>query len=141
MRTAEWRIPRVAPDREDGECFVITFGKGQGGSVDDNVNRWVQQLKPTTSTLDRTTRTVHGMTVTRVEIAGTYTAMAMPPMPASPPRPGSRLVGEIVETPTGTWFFKLTGPDATAKAAGKELDALVDSIRPSKTPNPGDADH
>jgi hypothetical protein len=49
----------------------------------------------------------------------------------SAPRPGSRLVGEIVEAPSGPWFFKLTGPDATVKAAGTELDALVDSIRPS----------
>jgi hypothetical protein len=130
MRSAEWRIPHVASDREDAECFLITFGKGQGGSVDDNVSRWAKQFQDG-ATQDRTTRTEHGMTVTRVELSGTYTAMAMPGAAAAPARPGYRMVGEIVDAPSGLWFFKLTGPDATAKAGGKELDALVDSVRPN----------
>ena len=132
MRAAEYRVPRTGTDAEDGECFVITFGPGQGGSVDDNITRWVKQLEPTSSAVERSTRTVNGMTVTRVEVAGTYTPMAMPSMPAAgPPRQGWRLVGDIVEAPSGSWFFKLTAPDATAKAAGRELDALIDSIHPS----------
>jgi hypothetical protein len=130
MRAAEYTIPRAAADTEDGECFVITFGPGQGGGVDENVERWVKQLQPATSGVDRTSRSVNGMKVTRVEVAGTYTPMQMPGTPASTPRPGYRLVGDIVEAPSGLWFFKLTAPDATAKAAAKELDALVDSIRP-----------
>jgi hypothetical protein len=131
MRAAEYRVPRAASDSEDGECSVITFGPGQGGSVDDNISRWVKQLEPTAGAVDRATRTVNGMTVTRVEVAGTYTPMAMPAIPTSPARQGYRLVGEIVEAPSGAWFFKMTGPDATVKAAGKELDKLVESIRPN----------
>lgn len=131
MRAVEYRVPRMGSDAEDGECFVITFGPGQGGSVDDNITRWVKQLEPTSSAVERSTRTVNGMTVTRVEVVGTYTPMAMPALPPGAPRPGWRLVGDIVEAPSGSWFFKMTGPDATAKAAGKELDALIDSIRPS----------
>jgi hypothetical protein len=99
--------------------------------VDENIDRWVKQLQPATSAVDRSTRTVHGMNVTRVEVAGMYTPMAMPSMPPSPPRPGSRLVGDIVEAPSGFWFFKMTGPDATVKAAARELDALVDSALPN----------
>jgi hypothetical protein len=133
MRAAEYRVPRTGGDTEDAECSVITFGSGQGGSVDDNINRWVKQLEPTTSAPQRSRRTVNGMAVTRVEVAGTYTPMAMPAMPASSttPRPGQRLVGDIVEAPSGFWYFKMTGPDATVSAAAKELDALIDSLGPT----------
>ncbi len=132
MRAMEYRVPRTGSDAEDAECFVITFGPGQGGSIDDNIDRWVKQLEPTSSAVERGKRTVNGMTVTRVEVSGTYTPMAMPGMPPSGgPKPGYRLVGDIVEAPSGAWFFKMTGPDATVKAAGKELDGLIDSIRPS----------
>jgi hypothetical protein len=135
MRAAEYRVPRAGagagPDpAADAECTVITFGKGMGGSVDDNIDRWVKQLDGASAPV-RTTRTVHGMQVTRVEATGTYLGMQMPGAPASPPRPGSRLIGAIVEAPGGSWYFKLTGPDATVKAAAAEFDALVDSSRPS----------
>jgi hypothetical protein len=131
MRAAEYFVPRAGADKEDGECSVITFGPDKGGSVDDNVERWAKQLGAAPAAVERTTRTVHGMKVTRVEVAGVYTPMALPSIPAGPPRPGYRLVGDIVEAPSGLWFFKLTAPDATAKAAGKSLDRLIDSLRPS----------
>lgn len=132
MRSKEYGVPKTGSDAEDGECFVVTFGPGQGGSVDDNIQRWVKQLEPTSSAVERTKRTVNGMNVTRVEVVGTYTPMAMPAMPsAGGPKQGWRLVGDIVEAPSGFWFFKMTGPDATVKAAGKELDALIDSVHPS----------
>jgi hypothetical protein len=132
MRSMEYRVPRTGSDAEDAECFVVTFGPGQGGSIDDNITRWVKQLEPTASAVERTKRTVNGMSVTRVEVPGTFTPMAMPAMPsAGAPKQGWRLVGDIVEAPSGLWFFKMTGPDATVKAAGKELDALIDSVRPN----------
>jgi hypothetical protein len=130
MRAAEWLVPRAPGDADDAECFAITFGSGKGGSVDDNVDRWVKQFDPQTSPPARTTRTVHGMNVTRVEVAGTYKAMQMPGAAPSSPHSSWRLVGVIVEAPSGSWFFKLTGPDATVKAATKEMDAFVESMRP-----------
>ena len=106
------------------------FGPDKGGSVDDNVERWAKQMGAAPAFVERTSRTVRGMKVTRIEVAGTYTPMAMPSIPPCPPRPGYRLVGDIVEAPSGLWFFKLTAPDATAKAAGKDLDKLIDSLAP-----------
>ena len=132
MRSAEYSVPHTGSDTENAECFVITFGPGQGGTVDENIERWVKQLEPASSAVEKSKRTVNGMNVTRVEVAGTYTPMAMPGMPSGGgPRQGWRLVGDIVEAPSGLWFFKMTGPDATVRAAGKELDGLIDSLRPS----------
>jgi hypothetical protein len=127
MRAAEYSVPRAAGDSEDGECIVITFGPGQGGGVDQNIDRWIAQFAGATGTR-RETRQVNGLKIARVETLGTYTPMAMPGAPAAPTsRPGWRLLGAIVEAPSGLWFFKATGPDATIKAAGPELDAMLDS--------------
>ena len=130
MRAAEFMVPRASTDGDDGECTVITFGAGKGGGVDENVDRWVGQMDSHGAAPTRTTRTSHGMKVTRVEVAGTYAAMRMPGAPETPPHAGWRLVGAIIEAPSGSWFFKLTGPSGTVQAAAPELDAMVDSARP-----------
>jgi len=39
------------------------------------------------------------------------------------------LLGAIVETPGGPWFFKMTGPRATVEAARRGFDDLVDSFQ------------
>ena len=129
MRAAEYAVPRAANESEDGECIVITFGPGQGGSVEQNIDRWVAQFAGSPET-KRTMHEVRGMKVTRVETSGTYTPMVMPGAPTGQSsRPGSRLIGAIVEAKSGPWFFKMTGPDATIKAAAGEFDAMVDSAR------------
>jgi hypothetical protein len=130
MRAAEYVVPHATGDADDGECIVITFGPGQGGSIDDNVNRWVAQFSGGTPPA-RTKQQVHGFNVTRVETTGTYTPMRMPGMTSAPTsKPGWRLLGAIVEAPSGLWFFKLTGPDATVKAAAAEFDAMIATAWP-----------
>lgn len=124
-------MPRAAGDGDDAECSVVTFGAAQGGSLDDNVARWVKQFDPVAGPPTRRTRVVNGMHVTRVELTGAYHPMRMrggPPAPSS--LPDSRLIGAIVEAPSGEWFFKMTGPAATVKTAAQEFDAMVDSARP-----------
>jgi hypothetical protein len=130
MRVAEYVVPRAAGDAADAECTVITFGPSQGGTVSDNVDRWVRQFNPLSGAPTKAMHRVGGMTVTRVEVAGSYHPMTMPGAPQTPTTlPGARLLGAIVEAPSGLWFFKLTGPDATVRSAAPELDALVESIR------------
>jgi hypothetical protein len=130
MRLAEYAVPHAADDSQDGNCSVFTFGPDQGGSVDENVDRWVRQFDPVASEPVRRTRQINGMPVTQVEVAGTFHAMQMPGGPAAPSStPRFRLVGAIVRAPSGLWFFKMTGPDATVKAAAPELDTMIDSLR------------
>jgi hypothetical protein len=130
QRTAEYLVPRAGDDPQDGECIVITFGAGQGGSVESNVDRWVHQYEPVTTSPAKRSHEVNGMTITRVEVAGTYHPMQMPGAPPAPSSiPNSRLIGGIVQAPSGLWFFKLTGSDATVRASAAEFDAMVDSVR------------
>ncbi len=127
MRIATYGVP-AAKGAEAGECAVFFFGPGQGGGVDDNVARWAKQFEGA-PTAERTTVTVAGFRVTRVQVAGTYLAPGGPMMQATGKKAGHRLLGAIVEAPNGNVFFKLTGPAATIGAAQAGFDALVASVR------------
>lgn len=132
-RAAEYVVPRAGSDPEDAECVVMTFGPNQGGSVDDNVTRWVGQFQPAVPNPRRTMVDVNGMHATFVEVAGTFSGNMMPgrqgvATPTS--KPGWRLVGAILEAPSGLWFFKLTGPDLTVRAGAQRFEDMVRSARP-----------
>jgi hypothetical protein len=131
MRIAEYAVPHAAGDTEDGECVVSTLGGGgAGGSIDRNIDRWIRQFDPAgASTPKRATRDVEGMHVTTFDMAGTYLGMRMPGAPPATPKANYRLLGAVVETPSGLWFFKLTGPTATMLAAASEFDGLISSLR------------
>ena len=58
---------------------------------------------------------------------GTF-ASGMPGEPAKQ-NPGYGLLGAIVETPAGNYFFKLTGPMKTVKSAEQTFLKLLDSIK------------
>jgi hypothetical protein len=127
MRAATYTIPPAKGDPEPAECGVFFFGSGQGGSVEDNVARWVGQFeggpKPT-----RSKRTVSGLAVTSVDVSGTYLSGG-PMTTVKTRKEGFRLLGAIVEAPEGNVFFKLTGPAATVKAAGPEFEAMIASLK------------
>jgi hypothetical protein len=126
MRKATYTIP-AAPGAEAGECGVFFFGKGQGGSVDDNLNRWVAQFEGA-GTPKKSQATVHGLPVHRIDLSGTYLAPGGPMMQSQGKKPGWRLSGAIVESPEGLVFFKCVGPAVTIQAAQKDIDALIQSV-------------
>ena len=132
-RAAEYVVPRAGSDPEDAECVVMTFGPHQGGSIDENVKRWVDQFQPAIPTPRRTMIDVNGMHAHFVEVAGTFAGNLMPNQrgavaPAS--KPGWRMLGAILESPSGLWFFKLTGPDLTVRVGGQQFEDMVRSARP-----------
>lgn len=128
MRAATYSVPAAAGDAEGGECAVFFFGKGQGGDAEANVQRWAGQFEGSPKPA-RSTRTVAGMTVQIVEVAGTYLAPSGPMMQSQGRKPGYKLLGAIVPAPEGSVFFKLTGPAKTVDAARAAFDALVASIK------------
>jgi hypothetical protein len=129
MRVATYVIPAMA-GAEAGECAVFFFGGGDGGSVDENVDRWSRQFEGSPKP-DRSEKTVRGVSLTVVKIAGTYLAPGGPMMQSQGKRPGYLLNGAIARTPQGNLFFKLTGPAATVTKAQAEWDALLASLGPA----------
>jgi hypothetical protein len=126
MRKATYTIP-AAPGAEAGECGVFFFGKGQGGTVDENLSRWVAQFE-TTGAPKKSQTTVHGLPVHRIDVSGTYLAPGGPMMQSQGKKPNWRLSGAIVEAPEGLVFFKAVGPAVTMQAAQKDIDELIKSI-------------
>ena len=132
MRAATYSLPPVGGDTAGAECALYFFGAGQGGSVQDNLERWKGQFtgpdgKPAAAQVTR--RTVRGMSVTMIESSGAYSGMGGP-MAAQRTVPGYRLLGAIVEGPGGNIFVKLTGPLKTVDANRQKFDALLASFQP-----------
>jgi hypothetical protein len=130
MRKASFVVPHAEGDKEDGELTVFYFGPGQGGSIDANVERWIGQfsgVKP--GDIHRADREANGLRQHTVELdSGTFSAgMGMGGTGKS--KEGYGLLGGIVETPSGPYFFKLTGPSKTVKSAKHDFYALLDSIK------------
>jgi hypothetical protein len=132
MRKATYKVPAAPKDAEEGEVAVFYF-RGEGGATEANIQRWINQFsdaKPADT--KRSQRTVNGMNQTIVEVEGTYSG-GMPGMQpgSATPKPQFRLIGAVVETPAGPYFFKLTGPKKTVEAARGAFFTMLDSVKSS----------
>lgn len=132
MRVAEFTLPRAAGDSEDAQLIVYYFG-GSGGSVDANIARWIAQMqqpdgKPVADA-KRVSRTVNGLTVTLVDVAGTYVAETAPGAGERHHKPHFRLRAGVVNTPNGPYFIKLTGPEKTVTTWDHAYEQFVGSFR------------
>lgn len=123
MRLATYRLPGA----DDAECSVVRAG----GTADANVERWIGQFdEASRGSATRSSSTVRGLQISRLEIRGTYLgggAMGA----ASEPRRGWALLGVVVGTPRTSYFFKVTGPEAAVIAARADMDTLVASLAPN----------
>lgn len=130
MRKANYVVPRAPGDSEDGELVVFYFGPSQGGDLEANVQRWTKQFSDIApEDVKRADRTANGLRQHTVEIEnGTYSSGM--PGGAQTPKQGYALLGAIVQAPSGSYFFKLTAPEKTAKAARPAFYKLLDSIKP-----------
>ncbi|MCO5170720.1 MAG: hypothetical protein M9894_30690 [Planctomycetes bacterium] len=133
MRAAQYRPPRAAGDDEDAELVVFHFGGG-GGSVEDNLARWISQFRQPDGGSSREAaklerREVGGLAAHLIDLAGTYVAETRPGAGERVNKPGWRLLGAIVETPSGPFFVKLVGPSATVEAARPAFTRFVESFR------------
>ena len=137
---AHWKAQPPRPMRaatyavDEAECAVYYFGRGQGGGVQQNLDRWVGQFdqpggKPSKDVAQVRTETVSGLKVTSVDVSGTYTGAGGPMAQARSSKPGYRLLGAIVEAPQGSVFFKFTGPAKTIAAHRKEFEDTLKSLR------------
>ena len=132
MRVAEFTLPRAAGDAEDAQLVIYFFG-GSGGSVDANIDRWVGQMqqpdgKPSGAAAKKQTRTIHGLTVSLVDVDGTYIAETSPGATAHHNKANFRLRAGVVQTPNGPYFIKLTGPAKTVTSWDRAYDQFLSSL-------------
>jgi hypothetical protein len=136
MRAATYLVPAAPGDKDAGECAVFFFGRGQGGSVQDNIDRWRGQIvgadgKPAAAKIDK--RQARGLAITLVDSSGGYTGMGGPMAGNTRAVSGYRLLGAVVEGPGGNNIFvKFTGPAKTVAANQKQFEGLLASFQVEK---------
>jgi hypothetical protein len=128
MRKAAYKIKAVADDPEDAEAAVYYFGPSSGGSIEANIQRWTSQFPDVPAgDVKRAERQANGMKQTVIDIEGTYDGSSMTIREVAK-KPNYRMIATVVETPAGSYFFKLTGPQRTVEAARSAYFALLDSV-------------
>lgn len=132
MRRAEFGV--VGKGGTAG-LVVYFFGNQGAGSAQANIDRWVGQFKngdgSELASAKPIERKVAGLTVTQVEVAGTY----LGGMGAGTPeggKPGQRMIATIVATPTGPFYFKFLGDDGVVSANRDALEGLLASMKAAK---------
>ena len=118
MRVAQYRLPRVEGDTEDASLVLYYFGQGQGGSTAANIERWVSQIKQEDGSASKDkgkeeSLEANGLKVATIDLSGTYVAETAPGSGTFHNKPGYRLRAAVVETPRGSYFVKLVGPEKT----------------------------
>jgi hypothetical protein len=114
---------------EGAECGVYYFGPGEGGSVQANLDRWVGQFQDPPAPPRIQHLTVHGLKVTTVDMAGSYSGMGGPMASGGARKPGFRLLGAIAEGPEGSVFFKFTGPAKIVATQAAAFDKMVQTLQ------------
>jgi hypothetical protein len=131
MRAATYYVPAAAGDSEEGECAVFI---NIGGGVQANVDRWIGQFEQPDGSASKSkakteAKTINGLSVTMIDLTGTYKGGGAMMGAPTEPKKGYRLLGAIVEGKSGPVYFKLTGPAKTIAAAQPDFQKMLASLK------------
>jgi hypothetical protein len=131
MRVADFVLPKAAGDAEDATATIYFFGAQQGGGVQANMDRWIDQMaqpdgKPSKTVAKASAMTSHGLKISIVDVSGTYVAETAPGSGQNLNKPGFRQIAAVIETAGGNYYVKLTGP---AKTVAKWEPSYMDLLK------------
>lgn len=135
MRKAQFLLPKEGADTEDAQLVLFYFG-GEGGTVEANLARWAGEFtqadgRDSREAMVTTTRTVNDMKVTEVSVSGKFAPAMMPGQSTAIVRESWSMLGAIVETPSGPYYAKLTGPGATVSRWEPSFRQWIASLKPT----------
>ncbi len=133
MRVAQANITPVAGDTAVAEVVFFHF-PGTGGSADANIKRWQGQFKgpkgePGEQVSKVDTMMVGLLSVVTTDVSGTLLASAQMGMGAAKDLPNYRMIASVIETPSGNWFVKVTGPQKTMAANQDKIRAFIKTAK------------
>jgi hypothetical protein len=136
MRKAQYKLPKQGGDAEDAKLVVYFFGTSQGGSTQDNINRWASEYeqpdgKSSADVVKQSTRKVNGMDVVEVDVSGTCVAETSPGSGERPRRENWRTLAAIIQSDHGSYFAKLMGPIGTVSHWETSFRKFVGDVKPS----------
>ena len=126
LRLAQFTIPPVGGDKEPAELVISFFG-GNGGGVNANLQRWINQFQ----VKGRVVRTLEGTSklgpYVLADLKGTFNKPVGPPVQRQTrPTPGSRMLAVVLNVEgKGNYFLKLTGSEKTITAANKAFRTAI----------------
>ena len=132
MRIAEFMLPE---SNEQATLVIFRF-QGGGGTADANVARWISQFRqpnggPSGDVAKVTSSTRESLTLTQLDVRGSYEAQAMPGAPPTPALPDARLLALVVEGSGDPYYFKLLGPTPVIDRWEPAWVELVASLAPN----------
>jgi hypothetical protein len=126
MRKAQLLVPGMDP-KSGADITFFHFGAGGGGSVEENIQRWLRQFQNAGGAEKVEKKELGGKQVTLVSTEGTFSS-GMPGGPSAP-MAGYALLGAIVEDSEGNVFVKMTGPKVTVQAAKEKFIQFITSAK------------
>jgi len=116
MRVAQYKLPKESGDSEDGSLVLYYFGQNQGGGTQANIDRWISQIHQAdgTDSKDKAkseTLIVNGLKDSMINVSGTYSTEMSTGRGDFTSKPNYRLRAAVIETPKGSYFAKLIGPE------------------------------
>jgi hypothetical protein len=132
MRAAAFQLP--AKDGAEAELVVFYFGTNGAGSVDDNLDRWLGQFEQPDGKKSRDVAKIEhtnfgGQDATYVSVSGRFVTQGMPGGGGPVDKPNQSLLAAIVESPSGPYYFKLTGAKSTIDANAAAFRAMLVSLK------------
>jgi hypothetical protein len=126
----EYEVPAVEGDEQAGRMTVM----GAGGSIEDNIGRWVSQFDLKGGKPKKEETKVAGQKVYLVDISGTYkdTPPGAGPFSGAKPilRQNYRMLAAIIATEKdGQHFIKFYGPKATVAKNEEAFKKMIDSLK------------
>ena len=132
MRVAEFVLPKAEGDIEDA-TLVITYFGGQGGTVQANFDRWLTQMtqpdgRASKEAARTSTLNTNGLTLTIMDLPGTFVAEVAPGSSERHNKPGFHLRAAVIEG-KGPFFVRLVGPAKTIAKWDASVLAFFKSLR------------
>ena len=126
---AEFAIKKSKGDENNGRLTMM----GAGGSIKQNIDRWIGQFKSESGgsvadTAKVSKKEFDGHTVHYVDITGTYNDSRGPQAPAVQ-RKDYRMLAAIIETDQGNYFVKFYGPKKTVADNEKHFEKMMKSLK------------
>jgi hypothetical protein len=136
MRAASYAFGPARGDADSATVAVFYFGKQGGGAIEANFDRWLGQMAmpdggDPRQAAKRADGTADGMPFHHMEVAGAYNGAAMGGGMGGGggARVGYFMSAAVLEGPEGSVFFKLTGPEKTAREMNDAFLAMLQAAR------------
>jgi len=123
LRLSQFKLPPVEGDKPSTELVISSFG-GDGGGVDQNFKRWVDQFTAEGRKVKLTSGECEQGKYYVNDVTGTYLQSSGGPFAGGKktPMPGYRSLSVVLAVPEkGVYFLRLTGPEKTVTSAAESF--------------------